>query len=128
MRVGKQAHACVCVCEKERWVVIVFLIFFLQLAILTSPVPVLPNAFQVPNKMPSGVSAVLYTNLNNFKNIWLTIPLQVLLASILSFVMMASYFTEPTFFVYKESENSFILNDNLVEILLKYYLDLFYAK
>lgn len=67
-----------------------------------SPVPVQPNAFQVPKKMPAGVSAMLYTNLNNFKNTWLTIPLQMLLASILSFVMMASYFTELIFYFLQE--------------------------
>lgn len=49
----------------------------------------------------------------------------MMVARILCFIVVARYFIELTFLVYKEGEDSFILNDKVAETLLTYYLDSF---
>lgn len=64
-------------------------------------------------------------SLRNFKNTYLSTLLQMMVARILCFIGVGRYFIELTFLAYQEGGDSFILNDKLVETLLKYYLDSF---
>lgn len=61
----------------------------------------------------------------NFKNTYLSTPLQMTVARIPCFIVVAKYFIELTFLVCKEGGDSFTLSDKPFETLLKYYLDSF---